>query len=201
MYLHLQGVKPNEPHRFTTKVPRLEAYGFNDQFRSSCSTGSWIVYQTDDYLPGGMLWMAGQDNCINYDQWSYIDRQVSSLRYAGASNNYSVPCFSIYEKENFWGQEYASCNDSPSLGVLSGKGNSILITAKSEWSFYPEEDFAGSPTCYTFGDSWGYYSSLGDNSNKFKSVKKGCQSGAARAEPSLLNIIHQDENGAYGNFV
>merc|ERR1719470_294533 len=92
--------------------------------------------------------------------------------------------FSIYEEENFWGQEYASCKDSSNLGVLSDKGNSILITAKSEWSFYTEENFAGSPTCYTFGDSWGYYSSLGDNSNKFKSVKKGCQSGAARAEPS-----------------
>jgi len=197
-YEHASGVTPNPSIKFTSKIPNLSTYNWNDKIRRSCSTGQWLVYDDFNY-EWGAYWMAGSNNCMDYANQGFPAGKVSSLRYAGASQDYSVPCISLYEKVYMAGQEFATCSDAPSLGNLNAKSNSLIVTTKSIWTLYSEENYGGSKICFDY-TNWGFHAQLGEFANTFKSVRKGCFA-ETYAEPAPINIIHEDENGAYGTFL
>ena len=62
--------------------------------------------------------------------------QASSFRYAGSPTSLDGDSFTLYEAQGFIGAEFYGDASVPDLRNLASKGQSLIITGTSKWTFY-----------------------------------------------------------------
>lgn len=91
-----------------------------------------------------MEYIFGQDNyCVNLGS---LAGDVSSVRYAGAPQDYHIDSLTLYEYKFFQGREEYSLHQVPNL-YLKGKPQSLIIAGHSDWTVYDLPEYQGNAFC------------------------------------------------------
>jgi len=108
------------------------------------------------------------------------------------------------------GNQFMGTDNVPHLKYLCCKGQSLIITGTSKWTFYTGENYTGSAVCAwsTETDSKGkktlnvglYKTMAPMYTNTIRSVRKGCHTTTAM-EVEPLEATQQAGNGATGEFM
>jgi len=174
----------------TGDVPDLSIlHNFDNKISSVCMTGLWFFYNDINYntqKTTNVLYNHGLDFCLNMPQ--IMDNRISSLRFGGRTDSLDAPSFSLFAGEEFQGDKFQGLRDYPSLGSLSGRASSLLITGPQAWTFYTGEDYTGSAFCVRpditdrKGAQETHYKFIekmdARYANKLQSAKLGCHSEA-----------------------
>jgi len=206
-------IDPNQGgnyQEFYSYVPDLSKYGLDNYISSTCSTGIWLYYENMDYnvqTSAQVAWFHGIQYCG--DMSSSFDNMASSIRYAGSSTVLDAESFTLYDGQGFQGAEFYSETSVSDLRNMQGKGESLIITGQTQWTFYTGENYSGISVCagFTTVDQAGgitmhigLYPKLASTyTNTIKSVAKGCHSDTF-VELVPLKVTTQAENGAMGSF-
>jgi len=195
---------------FQSYVSDLSQYGYDNQISSTCSTGVWIYYDNksyNTYQTGQVLWFHGIQYCG--DMSDSFDNKASSIRYAGSSSSLDQSSFTLFDGQGFMGAEFFSSSSVSDLRQLAAKGESLIITGTSQWTFYTGENYSGQSVCagYKTTDTAqgvtmhiGLYPKLNTAyTNTIRSVRQGCYS-TDFVELVPLKASHEAENGAMGSF-
>merc|ERR1712002_96820 len=195
---------------FQSYVSDLSQYGYDNQISSTCSTGVWIYYDYHSYntnQAGQVLWFHGIQYCG--DMSSSFDNKASSIRYAGSSTALDQSSFTLFDGQGFMGAEFFGSSSVSDLRQLAAKGESLIVTGTSQWTFYTGENYSGQSVCagYKTTDSSGgqtmhigLYPKLNSvYTNTIRSVRQGCHSNDF-VELVPLKATHEAENGAMGSF-
>ncbi|XP_071548122.1 uncharacterized protein [Panulirus ornatus] len=170
---------------FTTYVPDLRAFTYNNVISSVVNDGVWIYYDDFNY-EGTLLLVAGIDGTTNFG--SIYGNKASSLRFAGSQDCMNCERWILYEGTSYTGSEFYGTNDTPILGSFSARANSIITIGESYWTFYDGDSYTGHSVCVRpnhflyagqvkliFG-IYPFVTNLGLANNAIRSVKSGCHS-------------------------
>ncbi|CAG0886906.1 unnamed protein product [Darwinula stevensoni] len=143
---------------------------------STLATGVWIFYSGHHYNYdnlGDVEWVFGDEARLNF---GIVGDKVSSLRYAGDSDDWKRNTITLYEFEHFSGLEYYETKDVPEVYVMKTV-KSVIITGRAEWTVYPSANFRGNGVC--FGAQTGKYAAFAPDLdtypiNTIKSFRMGC---------------------------
>ncbi|CAG0899404.1 unnamed protein product [Darwinula stevensoni] len=143
---------------------------------SACVTGVWIFYSEALYNSenfGGVEWIHGDDFCYNLGT---TNNQVSSLRYAGDTNDWKFDSITLFQFDLFFGLEYFEWADTTDVQGMPAVG-SIIITGQNYWTVYSSTNFSGDRVC--LGVQPGQYVGFAADLTEYgittvRSFRRGC---------------------------
>lgn len=155
---------------------------------------SWILYEEKGFNPDGdsgvEYYFSRFNDCLNLKS---LSGKVSSVRFAGASLDFTTDTFSIYEHTLFQGkEEYLLMNYSNLM--LNDTSGSIIITGSMDWTVFDRPVFSGNSICLRANPDRSpvlYYDLENTeglpkiNYGAIKSVKQGCPTLAEEAMNAL----------------
>ncbi|XP_018008087.1 uncharacterized protein LOC108665794 [Hyalella azteca] len=133
---------------FLTYNPDLNLIGLDNQIRSACQTGIWMLYENIDYnylTSGAVCVQPAVGDC--FDLSAACFGTVSSLRYAGSDDGLNDNFYNLYEGVSFQGLEYKGNNTSTDVGSLDEKVSSVILSGTERWTFFTGPGFTGGSVC------------------------------------------------------
>ncbi|CAG0905390.1 unnamed protein product [Darwinula stevensoni] len=136
----------------------------------------WIFYSEAYYNSdnfGGVEWIHGDDFCYNLGT---TNNQVSSLRYAGDTNDWKFDSITLFQFDLFFGLEYFEWADTTDVQGMPAVG-SLIITGQNYWTVYSSTNFSGNRVC--LGVQSGQYVGFAADLNEYgittvRSFRRGC---------------------------
>ncbi|XP_018024677.1 uncharacterized protein LOC108680375 [Hyalella azteca] len=173
---------------FLTYDADLNLVGLDNQIRSACQAGLWMVYENIEYNyfePGNVCIVPALEDC--FDLSAACSGMVSSLRYAGSSEGMNDDFYNMYGAINYQGLEFKGNNTSRDVGILQGDVSSVIVSGTGSWTFYTDREFNGASVCvvpdskYLGSDgtalNYGLFQNLGElglSDGGIGSLIKGC---------------------------
>ncbi|TRY76468.1 hypothetical protein TCAL_05345 [Tigriopus californicus] len=168
---------------FTENTFDLATYEFDDMISSCCFYGIWIFYDEPDYnmnnLDAAVYLKWGENACYTVD--TEFNNRASSIRLAGAPDDYKQDSLNLYEGRLFMGKEQYFDEDAPQI-TEKNLGASAIVSGCSPWTIYADANYQGesiclqprtdTPDCYpTF---FFEPAEIGPLASNVSSIRRGC---------------------------
>jgi len=168
--------------RATDYIEDLTRYNFDNQARSCCVTGVWVVYGREGYNKRYPTepnwWVYGADYCTDVPRG--FENKASSIRFVGAPDDWKYDTLNLYFENYFIGEEEFMYDDKSVL-QHDNRAKSIIVTGCSGWTLYQYDNYQGYAICVYPSDistcNPGFYSTstkLGMMAGQVSSVRRGC---------------------------